>query len=298
MNNNFILNPSYGKQSVPVFKVIKNESKHTIIDMEVEVILEGDISESWITGTNHQILPTETQKNTCYAIALTTDFDCIEDYGIALGNDIIERHSHITKATISISSRQWNTIQIDNEEHNHAFIRNTEPNRKECICIIEKTNSSITSGIKDLILLKTTQSGFTGYIQDKYTNLQPVGKNEVHSNRLFCTKLESYWDWLCKPSNGYNEANHQILDILIKEFSGPANEGKFSKSLQETAYQMAKTVLTTFENLKSINIITPNVHFYAYPLEQFGLNNPNIVFQSTDPKTNASGKIITNLIRE
>ena len=35
------------------------------------------------------------------------------------------------------------------------------------------------------------------------------------------------------------------------------------------------------------------VHFYTYPLEQFGLSNPNVVFQSTDCHTTASGRIRT-----
>jgi hypothetical protein len=35
-------------------------------------MLTGDVDASWLTGENHQIVPTETQKNTCYALALQT----------------------------------------------------------------------------------------------------------------------------------------------------------------------------------------------------------------------------------
>lgn len=42
---------------------------------------------------------------------------------------------------------------------------------------------------------------------------------------------------------------------------------------------------------------TPNIHFYPYPLEDFGIPNPNIVFQSTDCHTTASGRIETRMSR-
>ncbi len=75
---------------MPVFKVQKPSGKrHEIVDMVVSIMLEGDVAKSWLTGENSQILPTETQKNTCYAIALETDFRCIEQYALALGRDIL-----------------------------------------------------------------------------------------------------------------------------------------------------------------------------------------------------------------
>jgi hypothetical protein len=61
---------------VPVFKVIKGkDGKHEVLDMVVQIMLNGDVSLSWTKGDNSQIVPTETQKNTCYAIALQLNFN-------------------------------------------------------------------------------------------------------------------------------------------------------------------------------------------------------------------------------
>jgi urate oxidase len=58
-----------------VFKVLKGvDGKHDILDMVVQLMLRGDVSLSWTHGDNRQIVPTETQKNTCYAIALQHHF--------------------------------------------------------------------------------------------------------------------------------------------------------------------------------------------------------------------------------
>ena len=44
-----------GKQSVPVFKIRKEGNKHTVVDMVVKIMLEGDVSKSWTDGDNCQV---------------------------------------------------------------------------------------------------------------------------------------------------------------------------------------------------------------------------------------------------
>ena len=195
MATNYVLGGSYGKQSVPVFKVQKDGPRHSVVDMIVQIMLEGDVSASWLSGDNKQILPTETQKNTCYALALTTDFASPEDYGIALGRDILKRHGHLTSVNLSIESRQWERIEVDGAPHNHLFSSGREPVRHWCEVAVSSRGShdasvSVKSGVRGMKLMKTTQSGFKGYIVDKYTNLKPVGEAGGPPDRIMATELE------------------------------------------------------------------------------------------------------------
>lgn len=58
---------TYGKQSVPVFKILRGRQddaprvdggKDSILDMIVDILLEGDVSGSWLAGDNQgTILP-------------------------------------------------------------------------------------------------------------------------------------------------------------------------------------------------------------------------------------------------
>ena len=163
---------TYGKQNVPVFKIIRGENgKDSIIDMVVNIMLEGNVEDSWLSGNNKGILPTETQKNTCYALAMKTDFDAIEDYGKALLEDILRRHMHLSAATVRIRERRWNRIGKD---HRHAFRSSRDPVERTCeIRVSRRDNSKSTqvdlvrSGVSGVKLLKTTQSGFDGFIRDK-----------------------------------------------------------------------------------------------------------------------------------
>ena len=106
----YSLGASYGKQSVPVFKVLKSgqgaSEVHSVLDMVVQVTLFGAVDKSWLSGDNSQIVPTETQKNTGYAIALQNEFDCPEDYAAILGRDFLSRHGHLSTTEICVRARR------------------------------------------------------------------------------------------------------------------------------------------------------------------------------------------------
>ena len=154
----FALRPTYGKQNVPVFKVRKPvDGRHEICDMIVSIMLEGDVSKSWLTGDNSQILPTETQKNTCYALALQTEFDCIEDYGLALGRDLLRRHLHLRTVRLELSEREWHRVPVRGKHpHNHAFMSSPKPLRRTCKLVVRRdAPPEVTSGVRG-VKRKTT----------------------------------------------------------------------------------------------------------------------------------------------
>eukprot|EP00301_Raphidiophrys_heterophryoidea_P024998 c8276_g1_i1.p1 GENE.c8276_g1_i1~~c8276_g1_i1.p1 ORF type:complete len:338 (+),score=81.66 c8276_g1_i1:90-1016(+) len=299
-SSDYVLTPTYGKQSVPVFKIRKQGQKHSVTDMMIRIMLEGQVSKSWLTGDNSEIVPTETQKNTCYALALNTDFDSIEDYGLALARDMLERHKHISKVNLDISERKWERVQVGGQPHNHVFMCSPRPNLNTTEIAMTRSCTVVRSGVSDMRLMKTTQSGFLGYVQDKYTNLKPVGEGTSTPDRIMCTDMIAWWEFAPnkQPEKNFVQANTQILQTALDTFAGNPTTGVFSKSLQETVYKMATNILNTNPLVNVVHFETPNVHHYLYDLGQFGMQNNNVVFQSTDSVTTASGRIVTTLSRK
>lgn len=295
----FTLEARYGKQSVPVFKLRRQGEKHEIIDMMVKVMLEGAVQASWLTGDNHQILPTETQKNTCYAIALKASFSCLEEYGLALATDLLQRHRHLTSVSLDMVERVWEPVVIGGKAHNHVFSSAADPVKRTCALVMRRGLEAapcVRSGVRDIKLMKTTQSGFAGFIVDEYTNLQPVGAGTSTPDRIMCTLLEATWEHARAPPGGYGPANAAILATLIGVFAGPVDGGVYSSSVQQTAYKMCTEVLRRYDYVSRVYLATPNIHHYRYALEAFGLAN-DTVFQSTDCASTASGRIETTLSR-
>jgi urate oxidase len=75
---------SYGKARIRLVKVIRHGDRHDVKDLTVGVRLEGDFEEAHVAGDNRKILPTDTMKNTVYALAASLRIDQIEQFGISL----------------------------------------------------------------------------------------------------------------------------------------------------------------------------------------------------------------------
>jgi len=300
----FALGTSYGKQAVPVFKVRKQAGgQHSVVDLSLQIMLEGQFEDSWLRGENHQILPTETQKNTCYALALQTDFNHPVVYGLSLAHSILSRHPHINVVDLNIEERPWERLIVGGQPHHHCFSKPRDPHKMTVSLRVPRSGRpEISCGVKDLCLMKTTQSGFSGFIQDEYTNLQPVGAGSSNPDRIMCTELEAFWNYTFASdaemrAHDFGQSAASVLTTLLESWAGPAPSGIFSKSVQETAYRMGTEVLRMHNSVDTITIITPNIHHYRWDAEQFGLSNANVVFQSTDCHTTASGRIQTVISR-
>ena len=154
----------------------------------------------------------------------------------------------------------------------------------------------MSSGLCDLKLMKTAMSGFKGFIQDEYTNLKPVGEGAASPDRIMCTELEAQWSHASDAAD-FAAVNARVRQLILETYAGDPVEGVFSLSLQQTVYRIARAVLDELAGIESIRLITPNVHFYTWAAHEFGLENPNLVFQSTDCHSTASGRITTFVSR-
>ena len=72
---------------------------------------------------------------------------------------------------------------------------------------------------------------------------------------------------------------HVHIQTLLDVWGGDPQQGIYSKSVQQTAYRIATAILDNFPCIDVVTLTTPNIHHYRHELEQFGLENPNIVFQ-------------------
>jgi urate oxidase len=90
--------------------------------------------------------------------------DPIEEWAIHVAKDFMSRYSHITAVNLQVDQQSWERIRINGQEHNHAF-RKGSSGVRFCEMRLSKSGQlSMTSGFRDLQVLKTTQSGFEGCI--------------------------------------------------------------------------------------------------------------------------------------
>ena len=259
----------YGKAKVRVMKVTRTDAQHSLKELEVSVMLRGDFDASYTRAENRLVIPTDTMKNIVYVLAREKLGAETEDFGVVLGEHFLKTYPQIEQADIGLSERGWERMTVRAEAHPHAFVQqNMARTFAQVAC--SRGESSVESGIEDLLILKTTGSGFEGYVKDRFTTLPPT------KDRIMATKLKATWAYEKRPAK-YSATNGAILEAMLAVFAR-----NYSPSVQATLFQMGEAALAAVPEISKVSLIMPNKHCLLVSLASFGLENPNEIFVPTD----------------
>ncbi|CAK4030539.1 probable urate oxidase (uricase) [Lecanosticta acicola] len=289
----------YGKDNVRLYKVQKNpDGTQDVTEMTVCTLLEGDIAPSWTAADNANIVATDTQKQTVYVLAKQHPVNPPELFASILGNHFITQYSHIHVAHVSIVVHRWTRMEIDGKPHPHSFLRDGTETRVVEAVVRRNGGISIKSGIKGLLVLKSTGSQFWGFHRDEYTRLPEVW------DRILSTEVEAFWQWrsFSDLQEVKKEAERRTFDgahadarrITLERF---AKEN--SPSVQNTMYLMAEDILKAAPAVESVDYSLPNKHYFEVDLSWFnGLKNTGADAEVFAPQSDPNGLIQCTVSRK
>ncbi|MBK8465393.1 MAG: urate oxidase [Chloracidobacterium sp.] len=265
-----ILQDNYGKSRVRLMKVARSGDRHELQNLTVNIALEGDFDTIHRVGDNSLCLPTDTMKNTVYALAgQTQEIEEIESFGKRLTAHFLVNNPQISRVIIDIFETAWRRMKFNTNEHNHSFVKGSGEKRTAKITA-SRDGETVESGVEDLIVLKTTDSGFVGFIKDPYTTLPET------TDRIFSTAIKATWRY-AKPGDAIDETFQAIRQTILKVFAEHN-----SLSVQHTLYAIGETILDEFSEVEEIAFSLPNIHCLPIDMTKFGQANDNRIFVPTD----------------
>ena len=260
----------YGKSRVRLVQVKRNSSRHEFREWTVQVLLEGDFASCFEDGDNRKILPTDTMKNPVYSLARNSAAECIEEFAQELAEFLGRRNPQVSRAEVSISQKKWEHLNAGGKLHLTTFIQSSGECQTTTVTRTEQGTVSLRSGLENLVIMKTSGSGFEGYIRDPLTTLPEM------KDRLFGTAVKATWNY-SDPAPAYSLLRTNIRETLLATFAGHD-----SKSVQHTLYAMARAVLESVSEVDEIELAMPNKHCLLVDLSRFGQDNPNEIFVPID----------------
>lgn len=274
---------SYGKSAVRLAKVTRHPDYHEFKEVHVNILLEGDFEKVYTEGDNANVLPTDTMKNTIFALAKDHPLTSVEEFGLFLAQYFLEYNPQVSKVTLDLSQVKWKQLTVDGAPHPHSYIGCG--NEKATANIVRTHNeTSLKGGIRDLRILKTTDSGFENYIVDRFTTLPPT------SDRIFATELEAVWDYSTTEGIHFQKTRKKIRETLLTAFAQ-----HHSLSVQHTLYAMGEEALQEVPEISEISMKMPNLHYLLVNMKPFGMENNNEVFlASGDAYGFITGKLRRN----
>jgi urate oxidase len=259
---------NYGKSEVRVVKVTREPGAHVLRDVTVDVALSGDFEAAHVAGDNEGLMATDTMRNTVYALARQHPLENVEEFGLALVDHFLAGGPRNTGARVHLVEHPWERLVVGGAPHEHAFQRGSGGNRVATVSGSGEARS-IESGIDDLLVLKTTASGWEGFHRDEYTSLAET------DDRILATIVTARWSY-SDPGVDYGATWRGVRETILAAFAG-----HYSHSVQETLYKMGEAVLEAQPAIERIHFSLPNKHHLRYDLERFGLDNPNLIFHAT-----------------
>jgi urate oxidase len=260
---------SYGKSAVRLLRVTRAGPQHEVKDISVDIQFEGDFDEVHTKGDNSKVLPTDTMKNTVYALAGQQPVGEIEHFAQRLIAYFLDNNRQVSKVRVHILEHLWSRIRTDQEPHPSAFVSSGNERRTADVTRTRES-TAITAGIEGLFVLRTAGSAFNGYISDPFTTLPET------RDRILATVVNA--DWLyTMPDVSFGLCWRTIRDALLETFATHESE-----SVQHTLYAMASVALERCDQISEISLSMPNKHHLPFDLKRLGMENRNEIFVPTD----------------
>ena len=259
----------YGKSRVRLLRVTHREGKHEIKELTLAIRLEGDFETAHTLGDNAKILPTDTMKNTVYALAKKHPMGAAEAFCAVLIEHFLGRNPQVERVHVQAVEHLWARIAPRGKPDPYSFVRTGEEKRT-ALASGTRAGTTLRAGVKNLIAMKTSKSAFEGFIRDSYTTLRE------DRNRILATAIRADWIY-AQPKLDFDATWTEVRRVLLETFA--AHD---SLSLQHTLYDMGKAVLDQFHAIREIRLSLPNKHYSLVDLSPLGLTNPGEVFLPTD----------------
>jgi urate oxidase len=260
---------AYGKSRVRLTRVTRHPDRHDLKEVTIDVELEGDFEATYTEGDNRSVIATDTMKNTVYALARNHPLDHIEGFGVHLAKHFADGYEQVSSATIRLAEDAWTRISVDGNAHPTAFVGGSAEKRT---CTVRRSGgaTSVRSGLRDLLVLKTTDSGFSGFARDQYTTLKEA------DDRILATVVTAEWVYE-EGDHDWNACFEAARLSMLERFAT-----HHSLSVQQTLMDMGNAALEACPAISEISLQLPNSHRIPIDLSPFGMDNPNAVFVPTD----------------
>jgi len=250
-------------------RIHRDGGRHEVSELNVKVMVEGDFARTYTHADNSMSVSTDTIKNVVNIVARENTGLSTEEFCQVLAKKYLDSYPQVASVAVTAHETKWNRLSFGGKPHPHSFA--LDGNGKPSVEVTAtREGSTLTSGIDGFTFMKSTQSGWEGYLKDPYTTIPET------NDRMCATSMVASWKWSAKPAN-YPATNAKILATLLEVFGTT-----YSSSVQDSLYRMGEAALSAVPEISEISMACPNMHFILMNLSAFGLDNNNDVFLPTD----------------
>lgn len=177
---------------------------------------------------------------------------------------LVDEYESVDRARVDVEAATWVPLQAD------AFRRDGGSLRTATGVVSAEGERHVLGGLRGLALLKSANSGFSGFLRDRWMTLPET------DDRILASSVRAGWRFSSLEVD-FDEQHGQATDAISGAFAR-----HHSESLQQTLYQMGAALLDACSAVDEVRLSMPNLHHLLVDLSGVGLDNPNVVFHADD----------------
>lgn len=263
----------YGKGGIHIVRVDRTSDPHRVRDVYVSVQLEGDFEAAHVAGDNALVVPTDTMKNTTFALAHDHLAGAIETYATALSGHFLQ-FEQVAQATATVREVAWRPLATSSGASDHGMVRDTSMTRTTVVRS-DRDGARVRSGVEDVALMKTTKSGFAGFPRDRFTTLPEV------DDRMMVSSVSASWAYRSQGAAAASEPDWDALHAQVWSTLVDVFHEHYSPSLQSSIWLMGKAILERVPEVEDVTMAWPNLHHWIVDLAPFGMTNDGTIYHAT-----------------
>src|SRR5271168_4935490 len=108
-----LISHSYGKAKVRVLKIFRTGKIHSIKELDVQVMLQGDFDASFTQADNRLVVATDSMKNTVNVFAKEKLGAETEGFGLCLTRHFLDTYPQVARVEIGLSEHLWARLDVN-----------------------------------------------------------------------------------------------------------------------------------------------------------------------------------------
>jgi urate oxidase len=260
---------TYGKSRVRLIKLARREGRHDVKEITFQILFRGDFLSCYETGDNSRILPTDTIKNTVYALARQHDIVSIEEFGRRLIEHFLKNNPQVAEVRVEMTEHLWSRIAAA------AFSR--ESQKRTALLTGTRDGVTVEAGIDDLTILKSTGSAFEGSVHHAERDQRSHFRDSGARTLALCFRFDQFQRGVGRDSPDHSR--------YLRRARQPVGAAHTACNRQAGAERISGCGRDTANHAEQACIAGGSV--------AVGLDNPNEVFLPIDePSGYIEGKLV------
>jgi urate oxidase len=232
---------SYGESRLRILRILRHGDRHDPKDVTIALRFEGNFADAFRHGNVAGLPPGEAVKNLVHRVASEQDHAEIENLGLAICEQIMERHPTIGLTRLELTEGYWARLEPGGKAQGQAFTPGGTERRTASITS-NGSQVAVSSGIDNLVLLRT--SGLTPGPRAKDPD---DGKSDGMQSLLIAT-LAARWAYV-SGDIAFLPYRQGVRGAIIETFAWHA-----SRSVQHTLYAIAEVILATYQEISVVTL--------------------------------------------